>query len=108
MLARYLKDARADGRTQVWLAGVLRVAQPTISHWLRGSWRPPAEQRKALFKVAGIPEDAWLTDEEILRIEDAARAAQVGPEVLHEDEPDQTGPHSILDCGVHESTGTEG
>lgn len=50
-----------DGRTQTWLAGVLGVKQSTVSHWLRGAWRPPQELKMALARIAGIPVDAWLT-----------------------------------------------
>jgi len=68
LLAAYLTQ---KGRTQTWLAGILGVQQSTVSHWLRGAWRPPPELRKALERVAGIAVDAWLTAEEVRRFETA-------------------------------------
>jgi DNA-binding XRE family transcriptional regulator len=54
--------------TQTALARKLGVSQPTVSAWKDGSSRPDAVMRRALALAVGIPEDAWLTEDETARI----------------------------------------
>ena len=51
-------------RTHRWLAGILGVHYGAISEWRRGLGRPSVPNALCLLKLAGIPLDAWLTDEE--------------------------------------------
>jgi transcriptional regulator with XRE-family HTH domain len=60
-------------RSQGWLARTLDVSQPNVSSWLRGINRPGPEYRKALAKIASIPEDSWLTDDERTAVSEAQR-----------------------------------
>lgn len=52
---------RAQGRSQVWLAGLLGVGQPAVSGWVSGRYRPDHQFRRALDRLLGIPADAWMT-----------------------------------------------
>lgn len=51
-------------RTHRWLATILGVHCGSISEWRRGLGRPSVPHALCLFKIAGIPLDAWLTDDE--------------------------------------------
>ncbi len=52
------------GRSQRWLARLLEVGQSCVSLWVRGQCCPDNVHIEALRVVAGIPADAWLTDED--------------------------------------------
>lgn len=52
---------RAPGRSQVWLAKVLGVGQPSVSGWVSGLYRPGPEIRDAIQTLLGIPASAWMT-----------------------------------------------
>lgn len=72
-LAAWLKR---KGKTAVWLASVLRTAQPSVSRWINEKGRPDPHQRKALEVLTGIPDDAWFTLDERAIIAGAAREAR--------------------------------
>lgn len=69
-------------RTHRWLAGILGVHYGAISEWRRGLGRPSVPNALCLQKLAGIPLDAWLTDEErktLALVEVAAHKAAAEP-----------------------------
>lgn len=47
-------------RTQTSLADRLRVEQPLISQWLKGTARPGPKLRAAIEGVCGIAQNDWL------------------------------------------------
>jgi hypothetical protein len=53
-----------NARGRSWLCETLGIGQPTASNWCSGRYRPPPEYRLALWVLLGIPEEAWLTDQE--------------------------------------------
>lgn len=73
-----------DKTTQAALAEAVGTSQTNVSAWARGVARPGDEYREALEIVAGIPADAWRTDEERGKVERArahvARLARTGTE----------------------------
>lgn len=71
--------AEQPGRTQSFVAGRLGLNQSSVSGWLRCVSRPEPEQRAALELLAGIPQEAWLTDGERERL-DAVRERITGTE----------------------------
>lgn len=80
-------------RSQSALARALGVTQPLVATWLSGTGRPVDEMRVALEGVCGIPAAAWLTDEELARVERIVGAAdQTGPfRAIVEDTPADSG-----------------
>jgi len=58
------KALSAQGRNQVWLAGILGVSQPSVSAWLTGRSKPEGAYRIALERLFSIPCDAWLSIDE--------------------------------------------
>lgn len=74
-------------RTQTFVASMLGVTQPSVSQWLREVARPEPPQRAGLRLLAGIADDAWLTDDERAhvaatqsRIDDSATTPGTGTE----------------------------
>jgi transcriptional regulator with XRE-family HTH domain len=61
-LRQYIEGV--EDRSQHWLAKLLRIGQSSVSLWMRGHSRPSLAHVIALQHLAGIPMDAWLTDEE--------------------------------------------
>ena len=66
-LARWLTGS--PSRTQTALAETLRVEQPLVSQWLRGTARPSPKLRAMIEKRCGIPQVSWLDIEEFLEVE---------------------------------------
>jgi transcriptional regulator with XRE-family HTH domain len=64
LLLEYLD--REGAITQAALAARLGVTEPSLSAWKHGATRPEPHFRKALERVAGIPESAWMTNRERL------------------------------------------
>ena len=54
--------------TQKDLADRLGVTQQAIPQWIKGTSKPDPLCRKKLERVLGIPEEAWLTDDELAAI----------------------------------------
>lgn len=79
LLNAYLAADR--NRSQVSLARVLDINQSSVSGWCRGTSRPESPHRTALLRIAGIPEDAWLTGIERRALAKAIAAADA-PESL--------------------------
>jgi transcriptional regulator with XRE-family HTH domain len=52
------------GRSQGSVATALGVSQPAVGYWVKGTSRPEAAKRAALFALCGIPESDWETNEE--------------------------------------------
>ena len=50
------------------LAEKLGVREGTVYFWRVGFRRPTPEMREALEGVLGIPQDAWLTQDELARM----------------------------------------
>lgn len=63
--ARRLLEAALEAHTQVNLAAQLGIGQSAVSHWVRGLRRPEAHHRLALRLLFGIPQSAWMTDDEL-------------------------------------------
>jgi transcriptional regulator with XRE-family HTH domain len=65
---------KTGGHTQSWLSNVLKVSQPTVSSWMTGKFYPGPEYRPAIRLLFGIPEESWMSDDERLRLAEAADA----------------------------------
>lgn len=59
------KDSK---RSQSAIARALGVSQPAVHMWLTGHTVPSSTHRKAIERLAGIPEDDWQTDKEAARL----------------------------------------
>jgi transcriptional regulator with XRE-family HTH domain len=53
------------GRMQKRLAKILGVNAGAVSEWTRGLSRPTVARALFLWKLCGIPVDAWCTDKEL-------------------------------------------
>lgn len=60
-LVRWLDES---GTSPGKLGDRLGISQQAVSMWIRGYNRPIPPYRKALVRIAGIPEDDWLTADE--------------------------------------------
>ena len=54
---------RANGISQNYLAAALQTYQPNVCKWLQGKSPPPVWAPLDLEVVAGIPMQAWYTNE---------------------------------------------
>ena len=78
LLAQWLEHGQ--GRSQVLLASWLELNSSSVSLWVSGRSRPEPPMRRALEMLLGIPEDAWLTAEELAFLTRAkATAAALKP-----------------------------
>lgn len=66
LLVAYLEK---DGNSQGKLADALGLVQSSVSLWASGKARPEPPIRTLLVLHAGIPVDAWLTDDERKHVE---------------------------------------
>lgn len=82
-LAGAIAELRDKRRlNQRWVAAALGVTQGAVSEWIRGISRPTVGNALCLYKLFGIPLDAWLTDEErraVVRAETEAYRLQRSP-----------------------------
>lgn len=60
---------RSPANTQSELAKRLELGQSSVSLWVHGRSRPEPHLRVAIELIAGIPSDAWLTEDESSLIE---------------------------------------
>jgi len=78
-----LRDAVAPGAGQLIglreLARELGIAPQSVAAWRDAKARPVAHFREALFKLLGIPVDAWMSGEE-RRIADLPRERKLDRE----------------------------
>jgi plasmid maintenance system antidote protein VapI len=82
-LVAFLESDRQ--RSQRWLARLLKVGQSCVSLWVRGRCKPDYVHILALSRVAGIPEESWLTEEDRQKLTqisvEAHKIAQARPPV---------------------------
>jgi hypothetical protein len=85
-------------RSQRWLARLLRVGQSCVSLWVRGRCKPDYVHILALQRVAGIPQEAWLTEEDRAKLTqismDAHKLANQ-PMVVHMPMPAHAPAHEV-------------
>jgi hypothetical protein len=67
--------------SQKRIADALRISQPSVSGWVRGTSRPEPEYREALEHLLGVPRDAWLTSDERKVVAAAKAMAEAAREV---------------------------
>jgi ribosome-binding protein aMBF1 (putative translation factor) len=67
--------ASNEERSQTWLAARLRIQQPNISQWLRGTARPSPKLRRSLELICGIAQDDWLDADERADVRAFAKSA---------------------------------
>jgi len=63
------------GRSQAWLAGQLKISQPSVSEWLVGESRPKLFLRAVIATLALIAPDEWLISGEREAVANAQRVA---------------------------------
>lgn len=56
--------AADPGRTQGSVARALKISQPAVGYWVKGTSRPEPMLRAALKVLCGIEESAWELPEE--------------------------------------------
>ena len=69
---------KETARTQVWLAKLLHIAQPSISAWVHGNSRPDQDIRQTLEVLTDgdVPADSWLNARERQRRKSALRSIE--------------------------------
>ena len=71
--------AAANALGQEAIGAMFGVAGPSVWGWLSGKNRPDHHFRIAIQRLAEIPADSWLTDDEWLLAFGEPRAASVAP-----------------------------